>query len=126
MYIELLKLMFTEMVLNKDASKIPQYYHEEFVMYSNQERMDYQEFYTAHQRYYATPIQYKIAYDEETLIEQGKKVAGRVWITTKLPSEPAKEIEVMLIAEYKDNKIYRLWELTFPDWSKLPAFQDSN
>jgi hypothetical protein len=39
------------------------------------------------------------------------------------PSEPAKKIEVILIAEYKDGKIYRLWELTYPDWSQLPAFK---
>ncbi|HAT9524378.1 TPA: nuclear transport factor 2 family protein, partial [Legionella pneumophila subsp. pneumophila] len=24
----------------------------------------------------------------------------------------------------KDEKIYRLWELTYPDWSKLPAFSN--
>jgi hypothetical protein len=46
-----------------------------------------------------------------------------VWITTSRPNEAHKKIEVILIAQYKDNKIYRMWELTYPDWSKLPAFQ---
>ncbi len=62
-------------------------------------------------------------YDEKTLIEQGNKVAGRLFITTKRPNEVAREIEVILVAEYKDNKLYRLWELTYPDWSKMKTFQ---
>ncbi len=58
-----------------------------------------------------------------TLLEQGNKVAGRLFITTKRPNEEAQEIEVMLIAEYKGNKLYRVWELTYPDWSKMKAFK---
>lgn len=115
--------MFSEIVLKKDASVIPMYYHKDFLLYTNEETMEYDAYLEFHKKYYATPIQYEIQYDEETFLEQNDKIAGRVWITTSKLNEPAKKIEVILIAQYKDGKIYRLWELTYPDWSKLPVIK---
>ncbi len=119
-----LKEMFSLMVEKKDASLIPAYYHKDFLLYSNGITMDYQELLDSHVEIYQTAIQYKVAYDEQTLLQEGDKVAGRVFITTSRPDEKPKEIEVMLIAQYKEGKLYRVWELTWPDWSKMPAFQD--
>lgn len=124
MYFQLLQEMFNEMVLKKDATKISYYYREDFLLYTNGETMNFEEFVLSHQKIYSTPIQYSIAYDKETWVEQGEKIAGRVWITTQRPKEAGREIEVILIAQFKEEKIYRLWELTFPDWSKLPAFEE--
>jgi hypothetical protein len=123
MLIQQLKEMFSEMVIKKQTSKIPRYYHQDFLLYTNGTSMDYAEFLRSHQEYYATPIQYQVEYDEETFLEHGDKIAGRVWITIKKPNESPKKIEVVLIAQYKDHKLYRLWELTYPDWSQLPAFK---
>lgn len=118
-----LKEMFTEMVEKKDISLFPQYYHENFFLTTNGKEMDYQEFLDSHIKYYSTPIQYEVEYQDETLVESKDKVAGRVWITTTLPDESPKKLEVILIALYKEGKIFRLWELTWPDWSQLKAFQ---
>jgi len=123
MYLNLLKEMFSKMVIKKNASLIPQYYHEDFLLYTNDQKQDYNQFLKSHEDYYKTPIQYEVEYHEETLLEQGNKVAGRIWITTSRPNESPKKIEVMLIAEYKNEKLYRVWELTYPDWSNLPAFK---
>jgi hypothetical protein len=49
-----------------------------------------------------------------------------MWITTARPNEPEKKLEVMLVMQYKEDKIYRVWELTYPDWAKLPAFKEDN
>lgn len=95
------------------------------MLYTNDQVTHYREFLTSHEAYYATPIQYAVAYDDETFLEQGEKVAGRLWITTSKPHETPKKIEVILIVEYKENKIYRLWELTYPDWSTMPEFTSS-
>lgn len=119
-----MKEMFSEMVIKKDASLIPKYYHKNFFLYTNGQEINYKSFLESHQSYYQTAIQYEVEYDEKTLVEQDDKIACRVWITTSRPGEPLKKIEVMLIAQYNDGKIYRLWELTHPDWSKLPAFTD--
>lgn len=124
MYIEKLKEMFAEMVIKKDASLIPVYYHQNFLLYTNEEVQGYETFLKSHQEYYDTPKQYKIEYDEETFLEQGEKIAGRIWITVSMPHDKPKKLEIMLIAQYKEGKLYRLWELTYPDWSKLPEFQE--
>jgi hypothetical protein len=122
-YILLLKEMFTKVTVEKNAKAIPAYYCKDFELYSNGKTIKFKEFLQLHQTIYKTPIQYQVRYDEKTLLEQGNKVAGRLFITTKKPNEIAQEIEVMLVAEYKENKLYRLWELTYPDWSKAKDFQ---
>ncbi|MCD6027511.1 MAG: hypothetical protein K0R08_2030 [Solimicrobium sp.] len=124
MYIEKLKEMFTEMVQKKDASLIPFYYHENFLLYTNGQITNYNQFLSSHEEYYATEKTYSVEYDEMTLLEQEEKVAGRMWITVGVPNELPKKLEVLLVAQYKGDKIYRLWELTYPDWSKLPEFAD--
>lgn len=122
-HITLLKEMFDKVTVDKNDNAIPLYYDKSFKLYSNGKNMTYDAFLQMHKNIYKTSIQYKIRYDDETFIEQGNKVAGRLFITTKKPNEPAQEIEVILIAEYNHNKLYRLWELTYPDWSKMKAFQ---
>ncbi len=41
------------------------------------------------------------------------KVAGRV-ITTSRPGEEPTRIEVVLIAAYRNGRIHRIWETTWP------------
>ena len=122
-YLPLLKEMFTKVTIEKNSEAIPTYYDKNFECLSNGKKMNFKDFLKMHQEIYKTPIQYSIRYDELTLLEQGNKVAGRIFITTKQPNEEAREIEVILIAEYKGNKLYRVWELTYPDWSKMKAFK---
>jgi hypothetical protein len=86
--------------------------------------IDYKEFIRSHEEYYASAIQYQVRYDEATLFESIDYMAGRIWITTSRPNEKPKELEVILIIQFREKKIYRLWELTYPDWSNLPAFKE--
>lgn len=120
-----LKKMFEDVTLNKKADMIPTYYHSDSLLYTNNITMTREKFLETHTQTCLTPIKFDISYDEETLIEENDKVAGRIWITTTMPNKPPHKIEVMLIATYKDDKIYRLWELTYPDWSKLPEFEEN-
>jgi hypothetical protein len=124
MSLALLREMFAEMVVKKDAAKIPVYYHERFRLFTNGEEIDYASFLESHERYYASPITYRVEYDEGTLVADGDRVAGRVWITTSRPGEAPTRIEVILIAAYEEGRIVRLWELTYPRWSSLPAFEE--
>lgn len=55
------------MVIKKDASLISKYYHPEFLLYTNDQTMNYQEFLDSHVEYYATAIKYKIEYDDKTV-----------------------------------------------------------
>lgn len=119
---ELLREMFTRMVIGKDAEALPRYYHPEFVMTSNGHQQRFEEFAAEHQRLYQTSISYLIDYDEAAWVESPDRVAARAWITVQRPGENAHRIEVVLIASYRDGRIHRLWELTWPDWSHLAPF----
>lgn len=121
--VALLKEMFDKVTVEKNDKAIPLYYDNDFELYSNGNRMKYDAYLQMHKDIYKTSIQYKVRYDDKNFVEQGNRVAGRLFITTKKPNEQAREIEVIFIAEYKGNKLYRLWELTYPDWSKMKVFQ---
>ena len=122
-HIKLLKQMFSEMVQKKNVSLISKYYHQEFKLYANGQMQDYNYFLDFHEKIYQTDISYKVSYDENAFIEQGEKVAARVFFVITKPNEPVKELEVILISEFKEGKIFRIWEVCYPDWSKMPAFQ---
>lgn len=123
MYVEKFKEMFSKMAIEKNAALIPVYYHKELLLYVNGEEIGYQAFLDDHIELYKSDKQYKVEYDEDTLMAQGDKVACRMWITISTPNSLPNKMEIVVIAQYKDDKIYRLWELTYPDWSKLPEFQ---
>ncbi|MFM0674504.1 hypothetical protein [Paraburkholderia sediminicola] len=40
------------------------------------------------------------------------------------PNEAPVEFEVVLIVTYVDRKIHRVWELTWPDWTQVKAFEN--
>ena len=63
MYLTKLKEMFEKMVIKKDASLIPFYYHQDFLLYTNEQVTDYNAFLKSHQEYYKTSIQYEVEYD---------------------------------------------------------------
>ncbi len=117
-----LKEMFERMVVAKDASLVPVFYHPEFELTTNGQTQAFEEFAAGHRRVYATEITYRVEYDEQAWVEAGDRLAGRVWITTRRPGEAATRIEVVLIAAWADGTLHRLWELTWPDWSQLDAF----
>jgi hypothetical protein len=123
MSIAVLRQMFAEMVERKDATAIDRFYDRSFVMYSNGVTQDFEEFAESHRAIYATAISYSVEYDEEAWVETSDRVAARVWITTSRPGESATRIEVVLIAAFKDDRISRVWETTWPSWNSLTAFE---
>jgi hypothetical protein len=123
MSVALMREMFEKMVVRKDIGAIDRFYDRSFVMYSNGLTQNFDEYAASHRTVYDTPISYSIEYDEEAWVEASDKVAGRVWITTSLPGQSPTRIEVVLIAAYKDGRITRIWETTWPSWSDLPAFE---
>ena len=122
MSVAVLREMFDQMVVQKDVSAVEQFYDPSFVMYSNGVTQDFEEFAASHRHIYETPISYAVEYDDEAWVEADGKVAGRVWITTTRPGEDPIRIEVVLIAAFKDGRISRVWETTWPSWNELPAF----
>ncbi len=121
---DLLVEMFDQMVINKDAALIERYYHPDFRVTTNGQSQGYAEYAASHRRVYATEISYAIRYDDEAWLETEDRVAGRMWITTRRPGEEPTELEVILVATLRDGRLHRVWELTWPDWSQLKAFEN--
>jgi hypothetical protein len=46
----------------------------------------------------------------------------RIWITTQRPGEEPTRIEVVCVAVLRGGRLLRPHELTWPDWSRLSAF----
>jgi hypothetical protein len=121
---DILREMFTVMVVEKDAAAIERFYDPDFVMQSNGVTQEYASFRAEHEKVYDTEIRYTVAYDDDAWVEAGDRLAGRVWITTERPGEEPTRIEVILIAAFRDGRIHRLWETTWPNWAELGAFED--
>ena len=119
---QLMRELFSSMVEAKDISKVEEYYDPDFMLYTNGQVQDFAAFRAGHERVYPTGISYSVRYDDDAWVENGDRLAGRVWITTSRPGEDPTEIEVMLIAQFRGGRILRLWELTWPDWSNMKAF----
>lgn len=48
------------MLIEKNASLIPFYSHEDFLLYTNGIEINYLQFLQSHKEYYQTPIQYRM------------------------------------------------------------------
>jgi hypothetical protein len=59
MYLEKLKEMSQKMVIEKNASLIPFYYHKDFLLYTNEQEMNYDSFIKLHKDIYDTAIKYR-------------------------------------------------------------------
>ncbi len=91
---ERMREMFTRMVEAKDASLVDTYYDPDFRLSTNGQEQDLAAFRAGHERVYPTAITYEVEYDEDSWVESGNRIAGRMWITTQRPDEPAHRIEV--------------------------------
>jgi hypothetical protein len=122
--VAVLREMFEQMVVRKNAELVERYYDPDFVMYSDGLTQNFTEFRDSHREIYATSITYAIEYDEQAWVETADKVAGRVWITTSRSGEQPTRIEVVLIAAYRNGRIHRIWETTWPSWRDVAALEN--
>jgi len=114
--------MIEDTTIAKDISAIPCYYHPEFVMHSYGKTENFEEFISSHQKMFSGLTTYKFRYDEETFVENGDKIALRLWVNICQPSKAPQELEVLIIAKYKDGKIYRMWEMAYPEYNVTDFF----
>ena len=119
-----LQQMFDEMVIAKDISRVEDFYHRDFWMSTNQVEQNLAEFIEDHRRYYSDPdLRYFVEFDDDSVVETPNGVSARLWITTGRSHTEMTRIEVLLIAKFVDDKIHRIWELTFPNWAHMKEFE---
>jgi len=91
------------------------------VLETSGQSQDYRSFLESHRRVYATDIRYSVRSDEVSWVEQGERLAMRIWISAGRGAQAQREPKVMLVATFRDNLIVRVVELTSPDWSQFEA-----
>jgi hypothetical protein len=123
MSVALFREMFERMVIPKNPDLIAHYYDPDFIMCSDGMSQTFDEFAASHRKVYATDIGYAFEYDDDAWVEAADRVAGRMWITTTRPGEDPTRIEVVVIAVYRDDRIHRIWETTWPSWRSVAALE---
>lgn len=119
--VAIIKNMFKHFAEALDVTQLDNYYTKDFVLDSNNEQYDYATYKKQQAEIFATLKSLQVIKYED-LFSSGNKVAGRVLIKLVLKSKETHTFHVMFIADIKNNKIDRFWEMTNPSWSdKLPT-----
>lgn len=118
--IKIFKEMFSEFAEKRDMSKIDHYYSNDFLLDSNHKIYDYPVYKKQQTDIFKTLKNLKVInYDD--LFAKNDKVVSRMTIELTNKDSKVDTYYVILIAQLKNNKIYRIWEVTYPSWSeKLP------
>lgn len=111
--IQLVRDMF-DSAIRMDADAIDHQLSREFEMVSNDVTWDFQTYKDFHVETYKHRRGIEITIAD--IFCKGDRVAARVEIRLLEADGSAKDLQVMLIVQIKDDRIYRLWELTFPHW----------
>lgn len=111
--IELVKRLF-DSASRLDASAIDELFTREFQMYSNDVQWDFQTFKDYHIESYKSRKAINVRYDD--IFCKADRVAARVNIDLVDLNDATKQFQVILIAQILDDRIHRLWEVTFPHW----------
>jgi len=121
---ERMREMFSRMVEAKDASLVDTYYDPDFRMITNGQEQTWRSSGRATRGSIRRRSPTGWSTTTTAGVESGNRLAARVWITVQRPGERATRIEVVLVAEYRDGKLLWLKEVTWPDWSRLSAFDE--
>ena len=124
--VQSVKNMFEQVLVRKQIGKIADFFTKDAVVFSNGNKVDYQDFVESQHELSSSSIQYAIAYDQQAWLSGHEKVAGRVFITLQKSVQEAQKIEVIFIAEFQKGKIKTLWELAYPDLSSLSAVEKNS
>ncbi len=111
--IELVKRLF-DSARRLDAEAIDELFTAEFVMVSNDVEWNFQQFKDYHVESYKTRKAIDVSYGD--IFCKDNKVSARVTISLRDQDDATKEFQVILIAHVSNDRIDRLWEVTFPHW----------
>jgi hypothetical protein len=112
--------MFSEVVIEKNASLIQSHFHPGFILEANGRRQGLPIFLRRRELDYATAVSYEVQFDDRAWIEAADAVGARLWLTVRKPGATANVLELLLLATYRGDRIYRMWQSAWPE--KVPAW----
>jgi hypothetical protein len=115
--IALIKALFTEYAEKLDSSKLDNYFSKNFILVSNNEQDNYAKF-KKEQTLLFNNLQSLKMLSIDDLIAKDNKVVGRVSLKlTPKSGEPQVYYDIF-IAQIKDHKIEKMWEVLYPSWDE--------
>lgn len=113
--IALIKELFTEYAEKLDSSKLDHYFSKNFVLVSNNEKDNYDTFKKEQTLLFNNLKSFKLLSIDD-LIAKDNKVVGRVSMKLTPKSGEPQIYYDMFIAEIKNQKIEKMWEVLYPSW----------
>lgn len=114
--IQIVKNMFADFAENMNLASIDTYYTKDFVLESNGEKFNYEQYKKVEADIYKTLKSLKVtSYDD--IFSSGNKVVSRMSMKLVNKNGKVHEFQLIMIALIRDNKIAHIWEVTYPSWS---------
>ncbi len=114
--VALIREMWAEYAEKLDNSKFDIYFSRNFQLVDNNELENYEKFKNEQEVIYKKLKSLKVISTDD-LFAKNDKVVGRVAIKLSSKNGRAQTYHIIFIAEIKDNKIEKIWEVTYPNWN---------
>lgn len=108
--IDFLKNTIVKHILSKEFEGLLIHIHPDFLLSFNQYKIDQKNLGKIFD--YLQKIDYKIEYLNDCFFETAEKCAGKVIVTFVGPDSVRNRVKVFLITEFKENKLFRLWQIS--------------
>jgi len=115
--ISLIKELFNEYAEKLDSSKLDNYFSKNFILISNNEQDSYAKFKKEQTLLFNNLKSLKVLSIDD-LIAKDNKVVGRVSIKLTPKSGEPQIYYNIFIAQIKDHKIEKMWEVLYPSWDE--------
>lgn len=115
--IAMIKELFTEYAEKLDNSKLDNYFSKNFILVSNNEQDNYAKFKKEQTLLFNNLKSFKLL-SMDDLIAKDDKVVGRVSLKLTPKSGAPKIYYDIFIAQIKDHKIEKMWEVLYPSWDE--------
>jgi ketosteroid isomerase-like protein len=123
--ISIVKQMFAEVSEKRDLSKFDDFYARDFLLVSNNKNYGYSVYKKQQQDIFKKLESLKVL-SYEDIFATKNKVVSRMSIKLNMKDGVTHTFYLIAIFRLKNDKIDRIWEITYPTWDdKLPTGQKS-
>lgn len=113
--ISIVKQMFTEVSEKRDLSKFDDFYARDFLLVSNNKKYGYEVYKKQQQDIFKKLASLKVL-SYEDIFAANDKVVSRMSIKLNMKDGVTHTFYLIAIFRLKNDKIDRIWEITYPTW----------
>ena len=111
-YINLFKEEVKNVPGKLDPSCMHNYYCEDLQVINNGEQLDFKQFQELYEKAFVNLKSITTKFDD--IYAVGNRLSVRVTFTQHLGNGGANDVHIAILAEYKNDKIHRMWQTMYP------------